>query len=83
MDNLIPTPVVFPVARRVDLSEADDDPTHPHEHTMNLVFKTIVRSIIDELACTDRREQLIEISDIIIMIRQSWIAWVPSSDQRK
>ena len=56
MDNLIPTPVVFPVARRVDLSEADDDPTHPHEHTMNLVFKIIVRSIIDELACTDRRE---------------------------
>ena len=56
MDNLVPTPVVFHVAGRVYLSEANDDPSRPHEYTMNSVYQIFVLSIIDELAGANRRE---------------------------
>ena len=56
MNNLIPTPIVFPVAGSEDLSEANEDPRHPHEYTMNLVYKFIVLSFVGELAGTNRRE---------------------------
>ena len=55
MDYLVPAPIVLEVAGRVDLTESDDDPCHPHEHTMNLVYMLIVLRIINELAGACRR----------------------------
>ena len=57
MDNLVPAPVVFPVARRVNLSEANKNPSESHEYTMDLVYEVLfLFSCIDELAGASRRE---------------------------
>ena len=56
VDNLVPTPIMFPVATRVYLKKANDDPNHPHEYTMNFVYEIFVVSLIGELAGTDGRE---------------------------
>ena len=54
MDKLVPTPVMFPVSGRIHLSKANDDPSSPHEHTMKLVNKMFVHSVVDEFAGTNR-----------------------------
>ena len=57
MDNLVPAPVVFPVAGRVNLSEANKNPSESHEYTMDLVYEVLfLFSCIDELAGASRRE---------------------------
>ena len=57
MDNLVPAPVVFPVAGCVNLSEANNDPSRRHEYTMDLVYEGFfLVSCFDELAGASRRE---------------------------
>ena len=72
MDELVPTPIVFPVAGRVYLSEANDDPSCPEKYTMNLVIKIIVHSLTGEVAGTNGRESLRELKEFLVMIILIW-----------